>query len=432
MDTEETLRWLYGFNQNRWKFGLERITHLLDRLGNPQKELHCIHVAGTNGKGSVCHYISSVLQQAGYQVGLYLSPHLERFSERISINTKEIIQEDLARLAGQVKSVVDDIHDERKKPTFFELVTAIAFLYFREQKVDYAVIEVGLGGRFDATNVIIPLVSAITNISLEHTDILGKDIASIASEKAGIIKENVPVVTAADATTFTVIQKIASEKNAPIIQILKNSWKRLSHSLQRQEFSIHGTLNDYTITTSLLGMHQGENIALALAVLEHLQINGVYISENDIIEGMKSAHNPGRMEVIAEEPIILLDGAHNPGGMQMLAVTLQKDFTYEHLILVLGILKDKDIATMLPFIVPLADTVIVTRSANSRACDPTTLQQMIEQNGQCKKIVVEEILSHAVDKAKAIARTKDLICICGSLFTVGEARTYLLIKQSQR
>jgi dihydrofolate synthase/folylpolyglutamate synthase len=182
---QDAYDWLCSFDKYGWIFGLERITFLLEQLGNPHQELKVIHVAGTNGKGSVCKYISSILQKAGYTVGLYLSPHVERFSERIVVNDQEISKDDFAMLVSQVKPFVERMKKQNNTPTFFEIVTALAFLHFKNRTVDYAVVEVGLGGRFDATNVVSPLVSVITNISLEHTDILGKDIASIASEKAG-------------------------------------------------------------------------------------------------------------------------------------------------------------------------------------------------------------------------------------------------------
>ena len=424
MDTV-AITWLYSFNQNRWKFGLERIITLMNRLENPHTQLKIIHVAGTNGKGSVCRFLGSILQQAGYSVGVYLSPHLERFSERIVVNNQEISDEDLAALVQKIKPMVEDMEKNDITPTFFELVTAIAFQYFHDKHVDYAVVEVGLGGRFDATNVLTPLVSMITNISLEHTEILGKDVASIAFEKAGIIKAHIPVITAATKEARTVIETVAKKNHAPLNIVEKNSWERTSHTTGFQEFFIQGSLKEYAVKTSLLGKHQGENIALALAAVEQLQMNGVYISDHDIVEGIASASNPGRMEVVAEQPLIVLDGAHNPDGMRMLAKTLKEDFTYDNLILVLGILKDKDCETMLSTIIPLASQVIVTKSSSSRACDPVVLKEMIEKRDARKTVKIEESLPKAINHAKTLATKNDLICISGSLFTVGEARKYL-------
>jgi dihydrofolate synthase / folylpolyglutamate synthase len=423
---DHAIQWLSSFDTYGWMFGLERINYLMERLGNPQQQLKTIHVAGTNGKGSVCKYIMSILQSAGYTTGLYISPHVERFSERIVVNNKEISEEEISALIKEMQPVVEEMKRNGNTPTFFEIVTALAFLYFKNRKVEYAVIEVGLGGRFDATNVITPLVSVITNITLEHTNILGNDIASIAFEKAGVIKEHVPVVTAAIKNARDVIETIALERNAPIIFINKPMWKRLSHKTNHQEFFIQGAFKDYTVKTSMLGMHQGENIAVAIAAIERLQMNGVYIADNDIVDGIAAASHPGRMEILSEKPLILLDGAHNPDGMMMLAKTLKEDFSYKRLLLIIGVLKDKDINQMLSTIVPLADVIIVTKSTNPRAYDPLLLKQKIEKIDTHKEVCVTASVPQAVDFAKSNVQRKDLICVSGSLFTVGEARRYLL------
>jgi dihydrofolate synthase/folylpolyglutamate synthase len=343
---EDAFDWLCSFDKYGWILGLERITSLLEHLRNPHRELKVIHVAGTNGKGSVCKYISSILQKAGYTVGVYLSPHIERFSERIVVNNQEISEEELAMLVSEVRPLVEEMKQNDITPTFFEIVTALAFQYFKNRTVDYAVVEVGLGGRYDATNVVTPLVSVITNISLEHTDILGNDIASIAFEKAGIIKNQVPVITAATQNARGTIEHVARERNAPILCIDRTMWKRMS-------------FKDYTVKTSLLGQHQGENIAVAIAVVERLQMSGVYIADGDILDGIAATSHPGRMEIVSEKPLVLLDGAHNPDGMSWLAKTVKEDFSSHRFILVLGVLKEKDIKTMVSTIIPLSDVIIV-------------------------------------------------------------------------
>ena len=425
---EDAFAWLCSFDKYGWIFGLERITSLLEHLGNPHRTLKVIHIAGTNGKGSVCKYISSILEKAGYRVGLYLSPHLERFSERIVVNDQEISEEDLTMLIAEIRPVVENMKQQNNTPTFFEIVTALAFLYFERRAVDYAVVEVGLGGRFDATNVVTPLVSVITNISLEHTDLLGKDLTSIASEKAGIIKNHVPVVTAATQEAQETIRNLATGLNAPLVCVNQTMWNRTSFQGKHQTFLIHGSFKDYCVKTSLLGRHQGENIAVAIAAIEQLQVNGVYITDNDIVEGIAAASNPGRMEIVSEKPLILLDGAHNPAGMHMLARTIQEDFSAQRLILVLGVLKDKDIISMISTIVPLADIVIVTKSTNPRAIDPLTLQEIVNGFDARKVLFVEPSVPEAIGHARRIARHEDLICVSGSLFTVGEARSCLLSK----
>jgi dihydrofolate synthase/folylpolyglutamate synthase len=420
------MQWLAGFEKYGWVFGLERISGLMEKLGNPQKQLKVVHVAGTNGKGSVCHFISSILQQAGYSVGLYVSPHLERFSERIVVNGTEISDDDLEMLVERVRPFVEEMKAQGNAPTFFEIVTALAFLYFHERTVDYAVVEVGLGGRLDATNIVTPLVSVITNISLEHTNILGKSLEEIAAEKAGIIKEGIPVVTAATGSARDVIARIAKEQDAPVVFVGRTWWKRVSWDGREQEFSIQGSLGDYTVRTSLLGIHQGENIAVSIAAVEQLQMNGVFLTDADVMKGVEVALNPGRMEIVAEDPTILLDGAHNPSGIKMLAETLKQDFSYRHLFLVFGVLKDKDIPTMVATIVPVADCIIVTKSSNPRAFDPVLLKEQITALAPSKEVVVTNSIQDAVDHVRKHARRKDLICVSGSLFTVGEARRYLL------
>ena len=426
MKFEESLSWLYGFEKFGIKLGLERISHIAEKLGKPQNNYKIIHVAGTNGKGSVCKFLASILTSGGYKVGVYLSPHLQRFSERIVVDNKEISEDEFVSLVDKIKPIVDEMIKNDNTPTFFEIVTAIAFQYFSDKGVDFAVIEVGLGGKYDATNIVSPIVSVITNISLEHTDILGKTIKDIALQKAGIVKDNVAVVTAAKEDALKVIKNAAKERNATVYGIDEKRWKRTYCDTEGQEFVIKGDLTDYSVKTSMLGKHQGENIALAIASIENLQMNGVYIPETSIIDGIAKATNPGRLEVVKHGPLILLDGAHNPDGMRTLKAALDDDFDYDKLILVLGILSDKDIPSMLSIIVPAADTIVVTKSRNKRACEPSKIKEMTEQSGYEKEVVVKDWVPDAVKYTESIAKKKDLICITGSLFTVGEAREYLM------
>ena len=426
MNFEETLDWLYGFQKFGMKLGLERITHITDNLGSPHKNYKIIHVGGTNGKGSVCKFLESILVRNGYTVGVYTSPHLQHISERIVVNKKRITEEELVSLVKKIKPVVEEMMENKNNPTFFEAFTAIAFEYFKEKNVDFAIIEVGLGGRFDATNIVDPVVSVITNISPEHQNVLGKKIEDIAFEKAGIIKDHVPIVTATKGDALRVIEKIAEEKNAPVKKISDSNWKRLRDDDLNQEFSINGFLSSYSVRTALIGGYQGENIALAISTVEFLQNNGFNISEESIVDGIKNTVNPGRMEVVSYDPCILLDGAHNIAGMKILAETLEDDFQFDRLILILGILSDKDIEEMLPIIVPFAEIIITTKSSNNRAFDPTELKNMIDKLGDTKTIVVKDQIIDAIDYAKSIAKKNDLICITGSLFTVGEARDYLV------
>jgi dihydrofolate synthase/folylpolyglutamate synthase len=426
MNFEEAIGWLYSFKKHGSKLGLERISFLAEHLDNPQNNIKIIHVTGTNGKGSVCKLIGSILQKGGYNVGVYISPHLQRFSERIIVNNKEISERDVVLLVKKIKPIVNDMIKQNNTPTFFEIITAMAFQFFNDHTVDFAVIEVGLGGRFDATNIVNPLLSVITNVSLEHMKYLGKDIKSIAFEKAGIIKENTPVVTAVKYDARDVIKKVVKEKNTHALVIESKNWRRLSHNMNHQEFLIQGTFNDYTVKTSLLGEYQGENIALAVNTVEQLQMNGIYLTNDDILEGILTAFNPGRMEIISEEPTVLLDGAHNPVGMKMLRKTFEEDFEYDRLILLIGILKDKDIEKMLFEIAPISDIIIVTKSKKSRACDPKILHNALEKLGYKKELFIKDSILKAIEHAKSIANKDDIICISGSLFTVGEARSYYI------
>jgi len=423
MNPEEALDWINSFERFGIKLGLERISHIVKKLDNPHKNYKTVHVAGTNGKGSVCKFLASILTESGYKTGCYTSPHIQRFSERISIDNKEISDENIVSLVEKIKPIVDEMVENNNTPTFFEIVTAMAFKYFSDENVDFAVIEVGLGGLYDATNIVEPVVSVITNIALEHTDILGKKIKDIASQKAGIIKNGVSVVTAAEGDALEIIRNTAKEKNASLSSVNEKMWKRISSDLNGQEFNIKGTLADYNVKTPMLGKNQGENISVVIATAENLQMKGVYIPERGIIEGVAKATNPGRLEIVKNDPIVLLDGAHNPAGMKVLKESL-KDFECTKLILVVGILSDKDINSMLSIILPCADTTILTKSHSSRASEPNKLKEVAEKIGYKKNIIVKDQIPDAIKYAKSIAKKDDLICVTGSLLTVGEAKDY--------
>jgi len=419
MNYKKALGWLDGFQRFGIKLGLERIEHICEKLGYPQKNYKIIHVGGTNGKGSVCKFLESILRHSGYNVGIYLSPHLQRFSERIVVNNKEISESEIVSLVENIKPIVEEMKEN--PPTYFEIVTAMAFQYFKEKNVEFAVVEVGLGGRYDATNIVDPIATIITNVTLEHQNILGKKVEEIAFQKAGIIKNNVPLTTAASGKALNVIKKVALEKNSPVTIIDDNFWEKTQGDVDWQEFLIKGDLKEYIVKTSLAGKHQGENVSLALATIEKLQMNGVYVTDEGITNGVEKTTHAGRMEIAGFEPMILLDGAHNVAGINCLKNTLKEDFVYGKLILVLGILSDKNVKEMLKIITPLADVIVTTKSHNERASDPHKLKEMIKE----KEAVIKDEIPDAIDYAKKIAKKNDLICITGSLFTVGEARDHL-------
>ena len=421
MNYDESIDWLYSFEKYGIKLGLERIIHICKELGDPQKNLKIIHVGGTNGKGSICRFLQSILSQNGYKVGIYTSPHLQRFSERFIIDKKEISQKDVALLSEKIKPIIEEMIKNNNTPTFFEIVTSMAFQYFSDKQVDYAIIEVGLGGRFDATNIVDPIVTVIINVSLEHQNILGKNIEDIAFEKAGIIKKSIPVITATDGKSLDIIQKVAKENNSPVTIVDNSSWKKTSGGIDWQGFLFNGSLKDYNVKISMPGEFQGENIAVTLSTIETLQMMGIYITDESILEGFEKTTNPGRMEIVSFEPIILLDGAHNMEGIRSLKKTLKDNFAYEQLNLVIGVLSDKNIQEMLDIITPIADTIILTKSHNNRAYSTSKLKKMISK----KNVVVMDEISKAIDYAKKISNKQDLICITGSLFTVGESKDYL-------
>ena len=422
MNYIECIDWLYSFQKFGIKLGLDRIKHICKKLGNPQNDYKIIHIGGTNGKGSVCRFLESVLVSSGYNIGTYTSPHLQRFSERFVVNTKEISESVIVTLVEKIKPIVEEMIEEDNIPTFFEIVTAMAFQYFKDKNVEFAIIEVGLGGQYDATNIVNPVVTIATNVSYEHQNILGEKIEDISFEKAGIIKNGISVITAATEKALDVIKKMALENNSTMIVIDNNSWKKISGGVDWQEFLVNGSIKNYKLKTSMIGRHQGENVALAIAAIETLQLNGVYITEDSIIEGFEKTKNPGRMEIVGFEPLILLDGAHNVTGMTSLKNTLEEDFVYEKLILIFGILSDKNIQAILDIIVPIADTIVTTKSQSNRAFDPSTLKEMIGK----KEVIVKEKIIDAVEFAKSIAEKSDIICITGSLFIVGRVRDYLV------
>jgi len=422
MNYKEAIDWLYSFEKHGIKLGLERINHICKKLGNPQNNYKIVHVGGTNGKGSVCKFISSILISEGYTVGVYTSPHIQRFSERFVIDNDEISEIEIILLVEKIKPIVEEMIQKENTPTFFEITTAIAFEYFYNKKIDYAIIEAGLGGRFDATNIVKPLVSIITNVSLEHQNRLGDTLEKIAFEKAGIIKENTPVITAAKDKTVSVIKNIASKKNASLTVLDSKNWEKTEGGIDWQSFTIHGKLKDYHVKTFLPGFFQGENIAVAIACIETLQMNGVFITEGNINEGIEKTINPGRMEIVSFEPLILLDGAHNIDGIINLKKTLEKDFVYEKLILIFGILSDKSVKEIIDVISPLADYIVFTKSKNSRALEP---EKLIQLSGK-KDAVIKANIFDAIEQAKKLASKKDIIVVSGSLFTVGEARDYFV------
>lgn len=432
----EAIDYIYDLTKYGIKLGLKNINYLLYLLGEPHKKLKIIHVAGTNGKGSTCSSISSILQSDGYKVGLYTSPHLVDFAERIKINHKPIDRKKVSELLERIKPYIEKVANtpSYNHPTFFEVITSMAFLYFFEEQVDFLVLEVGLGGRLDATNVCEPLISVITHIDYDHMDQLGNSLQEIAREKGGIIKpEGIVISSNQYEEVYNEIKKIAEEKNSLIYSVGREiNYKIVKSDIKGVIFDLKGIYHEYkNLHTPLLGRHQADNSATAITAIEALKIRGVNITEKAIRVGLEKVKWTGRLEIIQHKPILILDGAHNPNGVKVVRDALKEIFSYHRLILVLAIFADKDYKKMIQIIVPNADLIIATKTENSRATSPRIIAKEAAQYIDQNKIIVTENIPQAINCALSNSKEDDLICITGSLYTVGEAKRYFDIKNQE-
>ncbi|WP_129600061.1 bifunctional folylpolyglutamate synthase/dihydrofolate synthase [Anaerophilus nitritogenes] len=428
MNYQEALEYIHGTYKFGSKLGLENITYLLSLMENPQKDLKIIHVAGTNGKGSTCNFIHSILKEAGFKVGLYTSPYLEEFTERVQINGMNIPKKELGDITSFVKEKVDIMVSEGKNhPTEFEIVTAIAFEYFKRESVDFLVLEVGMGGRFDATNVVVPLVSVITSIDYDHVDYLGDTLDKIAYEKAGIIKENsIAVVYPQAPEAMKVIEEACHKRNTKLIKAPIKDIKIINQTQEGQTFEVVMEDKIQKVFISMLGDYQIKNATLSLNVIKVLENEyDVCISKEALDRGFKKAIWPGRFEIIRKNPVVLIDGAHNISGMNSLKQGIEKFFKGKNIILGIGILEDKD-EKMLDLIVPLASKVVVTKPNNPRALQVEKLAKKIEKYK--KEIWMKENIKDAVETSLAIANKRDVLVFAGSLYMIGEVRSILKIK----
>ena len=408
--------------------GLERIQALCDKLGNPERELSVIHVAGTNGKGSAVAMLSSILKEAGYCVGTYTSPHLDRYNERFIINGQQISDDDFAKEITLMKNICDELAEEGKDvPTLFEIVTGAAFHYFAEKKVDILILEVGLGGKYDATNIIPhPLLSLIMSISIDHTDFLGDSIEKIAAEKAGIIKKNCPVVLySQDKIVYNIMWTKSQEMNAPLYSPQNAEVHISSQTLEGTVFSVKtDLLNLPDLKLSMLGDYQIRNCITVLEACAVLQKNGLSLSEDAIRTGLKNARWAGRMEICGKDPLILLDGAHNADGILQLSASIQTYFEHKKVTLILGVLGDKEYTKMAECILPHADTVILTEPHSERKLDVFSLARSISSHKGM--IYTEKEIETAYEKALSVTPADGIILCCGSLYMIGAMRTYIL------
>lgn len=403
-------------------FDLRRMVELLDRLGNPHLTSPAIHIGGTKGKGSTAAMIASALCAAGYRTGLYTSPHLHTFRERITVDGGMISGEEFSALTEKLQPEIDEVnrrHDYGEITTF-EILTALAFAFFMERRVDFQVLEVGLGGRLDATNVVMPRIAMITSISLDHAEVLGDSLAKIAGEKAGIIKPGALVISAPQPKDVAcVIEEVCRHNGVSLITVGRDvTWRKVKSDLSGQFFEVKGKAGSYKLIIPLLGEHQLENAAVAVAALEALDIGA-----KDIARGLTQVQWPGRLEILRHEPLFLADGAHNADSANRLRETIEKYLHFDRLILILGASSDKDIAGIVGELAPMSSLAIVTRSRHPRALEPASLLEELEKQGV--KGELAESVSSAAERAMEMAGPRDLICATGSLFVAAEAREYI-------
>ncbi|MBO4991581.1 MAG: bifunctional folylpolyglutamate synthase/dihydrofolate synthase [Firmicutes bacterium] len=445
MNYEETLEKIHSYHAFGKKPGLERITELMRILGNPQNSLSIIHVAGTNGKGSVCRYLYCVLEQAGYACGLYTSPYLERFTERVQFHGSQIAEEDLIRFGVPVFAAADRMQENGfEEPTEFDIITAIAFLYFAEKQADYVILEVGLGGRGDSTNVVShPLATVITSISPDHMAVLGNTLTQIAWEKAGIAKPAVPLIYAVkdwDAAEMIRAEASKHQPPAPLYDVLGTvapACVSKPRSLRKKlgGYCFTSEISGYTYDTielSMTGMHQVENALCALTVLELLRSRGEFDDRGEredwlaiVRRGMKEATQPGRFEIISHDPVVILDGAHNEDGIRSLCRALEDHFAGKKILLVLGILRDKAVERILEELKELRNSVdvafVTTEPDSPRKMGAEELACALREalGADCRE---EREWRSAMKLAEGEAHGYDAVVFAGSLYLIGSIR----------
>lgn len=433
MNYVESLSYLENLGKFGIQLGMERIEGLLRELGNPEQKIKTIHVTGTNGKGSVTSMITNILLAANLKVGKFTSPHLVRYNERICLNGEEISDEAFATTITAVKAAADSIVKKGvcDQPTQFEILTAAAFLYFCLEKVDYAVIEVGMGGLWDSTNVITPVVSVITNVSLDHTDRCGDSVERIAMQKAGIIKEKVPLVTAAEGdNALGPIVTMAMFKDAPVYLYGKAFYgTEVESSMDGQKFILHAGdfyASDYEI--KLPGEHQIKNTSVAIVAAKLVSKQDDRINELALHLGVANTLWPGRLERVSQKPDLILDGAHNPDGAKALRSALDKYYPGQKLHFVFGMMGDKDMSGVIKTLIHNDDVVYTVRAdGGSRAAEAEALAELVGANA-----IPMNSLAEAYHKAADQAGKDGIICVCGSLYLVGEFKKVLLEEERNK
>jgi dihydrofolate synthase/folylpolyglutamate synthase len=433
---QEAIAWIVGRMEKLGiKPGLKRMQMLMEKLGHPERRLKFIHVAGTNGKGSTCAYLTSVLRACGYDVGTFTSPYLEKYTNRIQVNGEDIPDADLLRLVNDMLPVIDEIAEtELGAPSMFEISTALAIMYFGKVAYpDYVVWETGLGGRLDSTNIVNPVVTVITNVGHDHMDILGDTIEKVAAEKAGIIKAGVPVITAARPHEgWSVIEQTAKAKKATLYSLGDQfDIANVTSQLDLQTFDFKGPFRPIPgVPISLNGEHQLKNAAVAVMTLEVLrQYYACIVDDEDLYKGLRETRWPGRLEMISNEPRILLDGAHNPEGAATLAAALQTVYSYRKLNLMMGMLSTKNHTGYLRHILPLVDTLIITEPDFHKKGDAEMLaelaRELLHDMNLQVDIVVEREWKRALEILTSRTEQDDLAVVSGTLYLISDVRSWI-------
>ncbi|MCR8644152.1 bifunctional folylpolyglutamate synthase/dihydrofolate synthase [Paenibacillus sp. N1-5-1-14] len=436
---EDAVNWIVGLVSHGIKPGLKRMEMFMEKLGHPERRLKFIHVAGTNGKGSTCAYLSEVLHRGGYDVGTFTSPYIEKFTNRMKYNGVDIEEQQLLDLANRIKPVFDEIAvSELGSPTMFEVCTAVSLLYFGTVTFpDYVVWETGLGGRLDSTNIVTPVVSIITNIGHDHMDVLGDTIEAVAAEKAGIIKSGVPVVcTVEDPVALEVIKRVAKERKSTIYTLHEEfQFEAITNEENSQKFRFEGPFRKLPeLEISLNGPHQLKNASAAMMTLEVLrQYYALMVEDDQLQEALKCTQWAGRLELVSQEPKLILDGAHNPEGAAVLAEALKSTYTYKKLHFMIGMLSTKYHTGYLSHILPIVDTLIVTEADYHKKEDAAKLadkvyQQLAQLGRTDVEVIVETEWKSALELLQSKIDPGDLGVVSGTLYMISDVRAWILRK----
>jgi dihydrofolate synthase/folylpolyglutamate synthase len=431
MNYEQAREYIVNTGKIGMNMGTSRTKRILELIGNPHEKLKCIHITGTNGKGSITAMITKILMESGYKIGMYTSPFLEEYEERFQINGVNISKDDLADLITRLSVVVDKVIAEGyPHPSEFEIGTCAMFLYFYEKKVDYAIVEVGLGGTRDSTNVLHPILSIIASISLDHMHIIGNTIEDIAREKSGIIKQGAPVIVYPQTReSLEIIKDVCREKSSNLILVPSEcaeyvqGQEKLNSGFSgryTQKISVVTDEDSYDINLSLLGKHQILNCATAIFAAEELRRQGLNITKENILNALSKVEWHGRLEVMGREPLVVIDGAHNIDGISKLSESVDRYFEYKNMVLILGILADKEVEKMVSVIAPKASRIITVTPNSHRAKAGNELSQVIAKFN--RNVEHADEYEEAYNKALSYCSPQDLLLISGSLYMIGDMR----------